>query len=137
MTILYSREQCQYVRQSAISVFTPLLRMTILYSRAYQILLLAKPIWLQKLYMESRVLAWVTTECLDAGYPKLKTYISQLTSYSYECNTISVRHNALHYLALIIMNIRHEHNMFHICALCNIYIVMYQHIHTIKYACAR
>ena len=57
-----------------------------------------------------------------------------MTSYSYECNTISVRHNALHYLALIIMNIRHEHNMFHVCALSNIYIVVYQHTHAIKYA---
>jgi hypothetical protein len=32
------------------------------------------------------------------------------------------------------MNILHEHNVFHICALRNIYIVVvYQHTHTMKY----
>ena len=52
--------------------------------------------------------------------------------------TISIRNNELNYLTLFRMNIPHEHNMFHICALRNMYIaVMYQHMHNIKYAYRR
>jgi len=68
------------------SVFAPLLKITLFCSRVYQTLLLAKPIWLQKLTMVSHVLAHVTTECPDVGYSKLKKYVSEeLTPYSYQC----------------------------------------------------
>jgi len=55
---------------TAILVFTPLLRITVFYSRVYETLLLAKPIWLQKMTMESRVLAYVTGGRPDVWKPK-------------------------------------------------------------------